>query len=86
MTVLIVGALLVLAGLAGSVSACQASADETHVVMAGLSGLSLAVGLVLLAVGAGRRGYHRRPPGAPPGDMDIDKATEPPPDQPPLAR
>jgi hypothetical protein len=54
--------------------------------MAGLSGLSLAVGLVLLAVGAGRRGYHRRPPGAPPGDMDIDKATEPPPDQPPLAR
>jgi hypothetical protein len=51
--------------------------------MALVAGLSFATGIVLLAVGAARRGYHYRPVGAPPGDMDPKKAELPAPDNPP---
>ena len=81
LTLLALGALLVLAGVAGSVNACV-SADGDYV-MSAFAGLSLAVGCVLLAVGAARRGYHYRPVGAPPGDMDREKAELPTPQNPP---
>jgi hypothetical protein len=48
-----------------------------------LSGLSLAIGSLLILFGAARRGYHYRPVGAPPGDMDPEKAELPAPDNPP---
>lgn len=71
-TLVIAGVILTLIGLGGSLNACQTATDPDHIVAA-LSGLSLAAGLVCIAVGAARRGYHRRPLGAPPGDMDPDK-------------
>jgi hypothetical protein len=48
-----------------------------------LSGLSLAIGSLLILFAAARRGYHYRPVGAPPGDMDPEKAELPAPDNPP---
>lgn len=75
-SVLIAGVILTVLGLAGSVNACQTDTDPDYIVAA-ISGLSFAAGLVCLAVGAARRGYHRRPLGAPPGDMDPDKVKAP---------
>jgi hypothetical protein len=80
---MIVGFVLFAIGLGGAFNACQADANDRDVVTAAMSGLAFALGLGLLAIGAGKRGYHRRPVGAPPGDMDPDKATtDPPPDDP----
>lgn len=81
MTLLIAGAVLVIIGIAGSANACL-SEDQDYV-MSLFAGLAFAVGCVLMAVGAGRRGYHYRPVGAPPGDMDPEKAELPAPDNPP---
>jgi hypothetical protein len=80
---MIAGFVLFVIGLAGAFNACQADADNRDIVTAGISGLMFALGLGLLAMGAAKRGYHRRPLGAPPGDMDPDKVTtQPPPDDP----
>ena len=81
LALLVLGAVFVVAGIAGSVNAC--AAEDGDLVMSLLAGLSLAVGCLLLAVGAARRGYHYRPVGAPPGDMDAEKAELPAPDNPP---
>ena len=80
-TVLVLGAVLVVLGIAGSVNACVTEDGDS--MMSLFAGLSFAVGCVLLAVGAGRRGYHYRPIGAPPGDMDPEKADLPAPENPP---
>jgi hypothetical protein len=37
----------------------------------------MAAGFAWMGIAAARHGYHRRPPGAPPGDMDPEKATDP---------
>jgi hypothetical protein len=81
LTMLVLGAVLVMLGIAGSVNACVS--EDRNFTMALIAGLSLAIGSVLLAVGAVRRGYHYRPKGAPPGDMDPAKAELPTPDNPP---
>ena len=81
LTMLILGIVLVIAGLAGWVSGC--TSDGQSPVTSMFAGLSLAAGCVLLAVGAARRGYHHRPVGAPPGDMDPEKADLPAPENPP---
>ncbi len=71
---ILVGAVLVIMGMAGVASACQMGAEDRDMVVAVLAGLSFAIGLGCLALGAARHGYHRRPLGSPPGDMDPDKA------------
>lgn len=77
------GFVLFVVGLAGAVNACLAGPNDRDTTIAAVSGLLFALGLSLLAFGAARRGYHRRPLGAPPGDMDPGKATlHPPPDDP----
>ena len=81
LTTLVLGAALVLLGFAGSVNACVT--EDPDYVMSLFAGLAFAVGCVLLALGAARRGYHYRPLGAPPGDMDPEKAELPSPDNPP---
>jgi hypothetical protein len=79
---MISGFVLFVAGLAGAMNACLAGPDDRDITTAAVSGVLFALGLTLLAVGAAKRGYHRRPLGAPPGDMDPDKATLPsPPDE-----
>jgi hypothetical protein len=81
LVMLILGAVLMILGIAGSVSAC--ASEGGNPTMALLAGLSLAAGVVLLVVGGARRGYHYRPEGAPPGDLDPDKAELPTPESPP---
>jgi hypothetical protein len=80
-TMLVLGAVLVVLGIAGSVSACVT--EDRDLTMALVAGLSLATGAVLLVVGGARRGYHYRPEGVPPGDMDPEKAELPAPQNPP---
>ena len=75
--VMISGFVLFVAGLAGAVNACLAGPDDRETTQAAISGLLFALGLTLLAVGAAKGGYHRRPLGAPPGDMDPEKAALP---------
>jgi hypothetical protein len=77
--VMIGGFVLFVVGLAGAVNACLAGPEDNDTLSAAVSGLVFALGLCLLAVGVAKRGYHRRPLGAPPGDMDPDKAASPPP-------
>lgn len=81
LTTLVLGAALVVLGIAGSVNACVT--EDADYVLALFAGLAFAIGCVLLAIGAARRGYHHRPLGAPPGDMDPKKAELPTPDNPP---
>jgi hypothetical protein len=81
MTMLVLGAVLVVIGMAGSVNACVT--ENADYLLSMFAGLAFAAGCVLLAVGATRRGYHYRPTGAPPGDMDPEKATLPAPENPP---
>lgn len=84
LTMIIIGAVLTVAGLAGTVSACSAQAEDRDLVVAVLSGLSFAVGLCLVAVGAASHGYHRRGLGEPPKDMDPNPQDSPPADRPGL--
>jgi hypothetical protein len=77
------GFILFVVGLAGAVNACLAGPGDRDTATAAVSGLLFALGLSLLAIGAAKRGYHRRPIGAPPGDMDPDKATSTPPPEDP---
>ncbi len=79
-SVMVLGVILTLLGFAGSLNACQTDTDPDQL-LAALSGLALAVGLACVAVGAARRGYHYRPLGEPPGDMDPNKVEpkDPPP-------
>jgi hypothetical protein len=81
LTMLVLGAALVVLGIAGSVSACMS--EDRNLTVALIAGFSVAMGCVLLALGGARRGYHYRPEGAPPGDMDPAKAELPAPDNPP---
>jgi hypothetical protein len=74
---LIGGLMLVMLGLLGAANACVVHREEPNLLVASLSGLAVAVGFVSLGIMAGRHGYHRRPPGAPPGDMDPQKTTDP---------
>lgn len=83
-TALIVGVALTVIGLGGSVSACMAPAADRDMVVASLSGVALAVGLCLIALGAASRGYHRRDLGDPPRDMDPHPQDSPPADRPDL--
>lgn len=78
---IVLGAALVVLGTAGSVNACVT--EDADYVLSLFAGLSFAIGCVLLAVGAVRRGYHYRPLGSPPGDMDPEKAELPTPESPP---
>ena len=79
MSALIIGGVvLFVVGLAGAVNSCLAGPDDRETTQAAVSGLLFALGLTLIAVGAAKRGYHRRPLGAPPGDMDPDKSAVPP--------
>jgi hypothetical protein len=71
------GLLLVMLGLIGAADACVVHRDEPNLLVALLSGLAVAVGFVWMGIMAARHGYHRRRPGAPPGDMDPAKATDP---------
>lgn len=84
LTALIVGVILTVIGLGGSASACLAPAEERDMVVAGLSGVALAVGLSLIALGAASQGYHRRGLGEPPRDMDPSPEDSPPADRPDL--
>ena len=78
MTVTFIGGLvLVMLGLLGAADACVVHRDDPNLTTAWLSGLAVAVGFVWMGVVAARHGYHRRPPGTPPGDMDPAKATDP---------
>ena len=78
MTAAIVGGLLlVMLGLTGAADACVVHRGEPNLLVATLSGLSVGVGVVWMGIMATRHGYHRRPPGAPPGDTDPQKATDP---------
>jgi hypothetical protein len=70
------GAVLILAGFFGAANSCFVR-EEPNLLISLLSGLSVSIGFVWLAVEAGRHGYHRRPQGSPPGDMDPAKATDP---------
>lgn len=83
-TALIVGVALTVIGFGGTVSACMAPAEDRDMVVAGLSGVALAVGLCLIALGAASRGYHRRGLGEPPKDMDPNPQDSPPADRPDL--
>lgn len=84
MVKLIVGGfVLVLLGLGGVASACQTGAEDSDLLMSVVSGLAVAMGLALIGIGGMRRGYHYRPHGSPPGDMDPDKAFAPTPKEPP---
>ena len=80
LTTLVLGAALVVLGIAGSINAC--STEDGDAVLSVFAGLAFASGCVVLALGAARRGYHYRPIGAPPGDMDPEKAELPTPDNP----
>lgn len=82
LTMIIIGAVLTVVGLAGTVSACSVQAEDRDVVVAVLSGLSFAVGLCLVALGAASHGYHRRGLGEPPKDMDPHPQDSPPADRP----
>lgn len=84
LTTLIIGAALVVVGLAGTVSACSARAEDRDLVVAVLSGLAFAIGICLVAVGAASHGYHRRGLGEPPKDMDPNPQDSPPADRPGL--
>lgn len=77
MIIIAAGVVLVLLGLGGAISACTSSPSEINMVQTVVSGLGLSLGLVMIAVGAARHGYHRRPLGAPPGDADPDKVSDP---------
>ena len=82
---IVIGFVLVLLGLGGAFSACQTGAEDRDLLMSVMSGLAVAIGLALIGIGGMRRGYHYLPHGAPPGDMDPDKATAPTPEDPPRA-
>ncbi|MEZ5284592.1 MAG: hypothetical protein R2712_07255 [Vicinamibacterales bacterium] len=75
------GAVLVLAGLGGAISACTTDPEQINLVQAVVSGLAFGLGIVAIALGGARHGYHRRPLGAPPGDTDPAKTTDPAPDK-----
>jgi hypothetical protein len=79
---IVAGTGLLLAGFLGTLSACPAGAEPVDLLTATVSGLAVALGAVALLLGAGRRGYHARPLGSPPGDMDPSKAHGAPPDLP----
>jgi hypothetical protein len=83
---MISGIVLFVVGLAGAANACLAGPDDRDTTVAAVSGLLFAVGLCLIALGAAKRGYHSRPVGAPPGDMDPDKTTTQPPPEDPRGR
>jgi hypothetical protein len=74
---LVLGVVLVILGLAGAVSACQRGAEGPDLLVATISGLATAAGLALIGVGGMRRGYHYKPRGEPPADMDPDKMSAP---------
>lgn len=77
MALMALGAVLVLFGLGGAVNACLAEPTDNDTTMAAFAGLSFAIGLLLLGVSAASGGYHRKPLGQPPRDMDPDAAEEP---------
>lgn len=77
MAVMALGALLVVLGLGGALNACMADAGDNDNTVAIFSGLAFAIGLLMVGVGAASGGYHRKPIGAPPRDMDPAAAEEP---------
>jgi hypothetical protein len=84
LTTLVIGAALIVLGLAGTVSACTTPAEDRDLVVSVVSGLSFAIGLCLVALGAASHGYHRRGLGEPPRDMDPHPKDSPPADRPDL--
>lgn len=78
MLMVLIGVLLVLAGTGGAMNAClTAGPEDSDLVLSVVSGLAFATGIVLIALGGARHGYHYRPLGAPPGDADPDKVDSP---------
>lgn len=77
MVIIAIGVVLVLLGLGGAIGACTTNPSEINLVQVTLAGLSMGIGLVAIAIGAARHGYHRRPLGSPPGDTDPDKVSDP---------
>lgn len=77
MVIIAIGVVLVLLGFGGAIGACTTTPSDINLVQVTLSGLSLGIGLVAIAVGAARHGYHRRPLGTPPGDTDPGKVSDP---------
>ena len=72
--ILVVGVVLVALGLGGAIYASQGDLSDGGLLVAGLSGLALAIGMTCLGFGAFRRGYHYRPIGSPPHDMQAAPA------------
>jgi hypothetical protein len=77
MALMALGALLVVLGLGGAMNACMGDAAEYDTTVAMFSGLAFAIGLLMVGIGAASGGYHRKPIGAPPRDMDPAAAEEP---------
>lgn len=71
------GVALIVVGLAGTAVAWRGGPTISTSFFLIEAGVILAIGLALLAAGGLRHGYHFRPVGAPPGDMDPSKATDP---------
>ncbi len=74
---LLAGVVLVAIGLGGTLFGSQRSPNDSHLLVAGISGLILAIGVTCLGFGAMRRGYHYRAVGSPPGDMGTAEAVHP---------
>jgi len=77
MGLLSLGLVLTVVGVVGSVVAVMASPDSAPLFFTIEAGVAVAAGLICLGVGGLRHGYHRRPLGAPPGDMDMAQAIDP---------
>lgn len=71
------GAVLSLAGVAGFVAAYATGPQATPLFFTIESSIALVSGMALLGIGSFQHGYHRFAVGAPPGDMDMSKATDP---------
>ncbi|MCC7123866.1 MAG: hypothetical protein IT178_03400 [Acidobacteria bacterium] len=81
MVMVLLGAVLTLLGIGGAMNAAMAGPEDRDFVVSLMSGMAFAGGIILMALGAARHGYHRRPLGAPPGDADPDKVSDPAPNK-----
>jgi hypothetical protein len=71
------GLVLIAVGVAGLAVAVIAGVDGAPLFFRIESGIAVVAGMTSLAIGGLRHGYHSRPLGAPPGDMDMAQAIDP---------
>lgn len=71
------GLVLIVVGVAGLGTAAVAGVDGAPLFFTIESSIALIAGMTCLAIGGLRHGYHSRPLGAPPGDMDMAQAIDP---------